>query len=45
MIFTRSRDGFSHAEGEYTAPDDVEAGVNVLLGAVVRLAGKTVRAG
>jgi beta-ureidopropionase / N-carbamoyl-L-amino-acid hydrolase len=39
MIFVRSRDGLSHAEGEFTAPDDIEAATNVLLGAVTRLAG------
>lgn len=39
MIFARSRDGLSHAEAEYTAPDDIEAATNVLLGTVARLAG------
>ena len=39
MIFVRSRDGLSHNEGEYSAPEDIEAGAQVLLGAAVRLAG------
>jgi N-carbamoyl-L-amino-acid hydrolase len=39
MIFVRSRGGLSHCEAEYSAPADVEAGVNVLLGATLRLAG------
>jgi acetylornithine deacetylase/succinyl-diaminopimelate desuccinylase-like protein len=38
MIFARSRDGLSHAEAEYTAPEDIESATNVLLGTVVRLA-------
>lgn len=39
MIFARSRDGLSHAEAEFTAPDDIEAATNVLLGTAMRLAG------
>ncbi len=39
MIFVRSQDGLSHAEGEYSTLEDIEAGVNVLLGAALRLAG------
>ncbi len=39
MIFVRSRAGLSHCEAEYSDPADVEAGVNVLLGAALRLAG------
>jgi N-carbamoyl-L-amino-acid hydrolase len=39
MIFVRSRDGLSHNEREYSAPADLEAGANVLLGAALRLAG------
>lgn len=31
MIFVRSRGGVSHSEDEYSRPEDVEAGVNVLL--------------
>lgn len=31
MIFTNSKDGLSHNPLEYTAPDDLEAGANVLL--------------
>jgi len=38
MIFVRSRDGLSHNEAEYSAPDDLEAGANVLLLAALRLA-------
>lgn len=39
MLFVRSRDGLSHCEEEYSDPDDLEAGANVLLGASLRLAG------
>lgn len=39
MLFVRSRDGLSHNEDEYSAPEDLEAGANVLLGATLRLAG------
>src|SRR5690606_21087081 len=39
MIFVRSQGGLSHAEKEYSTPEDIEAGVNVLLGATLRLAG------
>lgn len=42
MIFVRSRDGLSHSEAEFTAPDDTVAGANVLLGAVCEL-GQVVR--
>lgn len=38
MIFVRSQGGLSHAEAEYSTPEDLEAGVNVLLGAALRLA-------
>ena len=31
MIFVPSRDGISHNVKEYTAPDQIEAGANVLL--------------
>ena len=37
MIFARSRDGLSHAEAEYTSPDDIEAATNVLLRTVEKL--------
>jgi len=40
MIFVRSRDGLSHAEGEYSSPDDLAAGANVLLRAALDLAGR-----
>ncbi len=39
MIFVRSAGGLSHCEEEYSTPEDVEAGANVLLHAAVRLAG------
>src|SRR5690606_1946421 len=39
MIFVRSRDGLSHCEQEYSASEDIEAGVNVLLQATLELAG------
>jgi N-carbamoyl-L-amino-acid hydrolase len=39
MIFVRSINGLSHCEQEYSAPEDLEAGANVLLRAALRLAG------
>jgi N-carbamoyl-L-amino-acid hydrolase len=39
MIFVRSQGGLSHCETEYSTPEDIEAGANVLLGAALRLAG------
>jgi N-carbamoyl-L-amino-acid hydrolase len=39
MIFARSINGLSHCEEEYSTPEDLEAGANVLLGAALRLAG------
>ena len=39
MIFTPSVGGISHNVKEYTAPDDIEAGANVLLGVLLDLAG------
>jgi N-carbamoyl-L-amino-acid hydrolase len=38
MLFVRSQGGLSHTEAEYSTPEDIEAGTNVLLGAVMRLA-------
>lgn len=38
MIFVRSKDGLSHAEAEYSSPEDIAAATNVLLRAAVRLA-------
>lgn len=38
MIFVRSKDGLSHAEAEYSSPEDIEAATNVLLRSVVKLA-------
>ena len=39
MIFVPSRDGISHSPREYTAPEDITRGANVLLGAVLALDG------
>lgn len=39
MIFVRSRGGLSHCEEEYSSPEDIAAGANVLLHAAVSLAG------
>ncbi|MDQ3226336.1 MAG: Zn-dependent hydrolase [Chloroflexota bacterium] len=39
MIFARSVNGLSHCEQEYSTPEDLEAGANVLLYAALRLAG------
>jgi N-carbamoyl-L-amino-acid hydrolase len=38
MIFCRSRGGLSHSEQEYSAPEDLAAGADVLLHAALRLA-------
>ena len=37
MIFTKSVNGISHNVSEYTAPEDVEAGANVLLDTLIQL--------
>jgi N-carbamoyl-L-amino-acid hydrolase len=39
MIFVRSIGGLSHCEEEFSTPEDLEAGANVLLCAAARLAG------
>jgi acetylornithine deacetylase/succinyl-diaminopimelate desuccinylase-like protein len=39
MIFIPSQHGYSHRPDEYTAPDEIEAGVAVLALALARLAG------
>jgi N-carbamoyl-L-amino-acid hydrolase len=39
MIFVRSRGGLSHCEAEYSSPEDIEAGGNVLLLSALALAG------
>ena len=39
MIFVPSRDGISHDEAEWTEPSQLEAGANVLLHAMLALAG------
>lgn len=41
MIFVPCRDGISHNEREYTAPDQVQAGANVLLDVALQMAGAT----
>ena len=38
MIFVRSVAGLSHSEQEYSTPEDLAAGANVLLRAALRLA-------
>ncbi len=40
MIFTPSKDGISHNPAEYTSPSDLEAGANVMLQTMLRLASK-----
>lgn len=41
MIFVRSKDGLSHAEAEYSSPEDIEVATNVLLRTTIALAGTT----
>ncbi|KAI5122147.1 hypothetical protein M0805_000794 [Coniferiporia weirii] len=36
MIFIRCKDGISHNPAEYSTPEDIAAGAEVLLGAVIR---------
>lgn len=38
MIFVRSRDGVSHSPAEYSSPEDLAAGAQLLLGTLFRLA-------
>ncbi|MDQ0243266.1 allantoate deiminase [Bacillus fengqiuensis] len=38
MIFVRCKDGLSHHPDEYVAPDDMKAGVSVLLDVILKLA-------
>ena len=38
MIFVPSFDGVSHNPAEYTSPEDIEAGANLLADVVWRLA-------
>jgi N-carbamoyl-L-amino-acid hydrolase len=40
MIFTPSRDGISHNPDEFTEPEHLEAGANVLLRVLLQLAGR-----
>lgn len=39
MIFVPSRDGISHNPAEYTAPEDLVAGANVLLKTLITIDG------
>ena len=39
MVFTPSVNGISHNPAEYTAPEDLEAGANVMLHVMIELAG------
>jgi N-carbamoyl-L-amino-acid hydrolase len=41
MIFVRSRGGLSHCETEFSTPEDIEAGANVLLLSALALASST----
>ncbi|MFT5113661.1 MAG: N-carbamoyl-L-amino-acid hydrolase [Parasphingorhabdus sp.] len=41
MIFVPCEGGLSHNEAEYASPEDLEAGCNVLLHAMIKLAGLT----
>ena len=38
MIFTQSKDGLSHNAAEYTSPEDLEDGANILLHTILTLA-------
>ncbi len=38
MIFVPSKDGISHNVREYTAPEEIRAGADILLQAVLSLA-------
>ena len=38
MIFVQSRDGVSHNAAEYTSPEDIEAGSNILLHTMLQMA-------
>jgi acetylornithine deacetylase/succinyl-diaminopimelate desuccinylase-like protein len=38
MIFVPSRDGISHSPAEYSSPEELETGANVLLHAALKLA-------
>ena len=40
MIFIPSKDGISHNVNEYSSPEDIEAGANVLLNAALKRAGR-----
>lgn len=38
MIFVRSRDGVSHSPTEYSSPEDLSAGAQILMGTLLRIA-------
>ncbi len=40
MIFIPSQDGISHNVNEYSSPEDIEAGANVLLNVALKRAGR-----
>jgi N-carbamoyl-L-amino-acid hydrolase len=40
MVFTPSHNGLSHNPAEYTSPEDLEAGANVLLQVLLNLANR-----
>ena len=40
MIFIPSKDGISHNVNEYSSPEDIEAGANVLLNVALKQAGR-----
>jgi len=41
MVFTPSRDGISHNPAEYTSPEDLKAGANVMMHTMLALASNT----
>ena len=43
MIFVPSRDGISHSPREFSSPEDIENGANVLMGAVMAIDGGGLR--
>ena len=45
LVFVRCEFGLSHNEAEYATPEDVEAGANVLLHAVLELDGRSSQGG
>lgn len=43
MIFVPCKDGLSHNQQESATPEDLDAGANVLLHAMLTLANKTIK--